>query len=760
MRGRSFAVLMVMVLILGCSRSNIKIPEVDVAPVEARKGDSHISIGNLRNYGSLEMISQKEETVTLRVAFVTRENDVAEVNVFYEDGTLKKKRLKSAGTFHGEEYYFGDIEITGDEVQYFFEVKDGKVRYFSGKNGGYYLEDIEKHVYKAGDVSLSEPVQWNRGVLWYGIYVDSFYNGDRDNDPIFNEFGPEYFLPPRGVLSDGTFKSDLIDAKRWNSEESLGEFTLSEWDGDFFSNEAYEKNIEAKYNGSYRKNTRRYGGDLQGIIDKLDYLSELGVGGINLSNVFYSYSSDKDDIIDYRHISPDFGRVKTRGTSEYKLLDMDPSRNTNNFGEGLSEENWKMTESDELLKELVEKAHARGMKIILDVNLDYVSKNFWGLKMSDLQGGDSSYKNWFFISGNEPGDRVRVNYDNPEYRKYLVKSLEKWVSVGVDGYRIQGENLPGEFLSEIKRRLKDINPEFILVKSWGKNENIGERNYDNFENYSFGALLTDYISDWSEVDGKDIEGAVSVYNNLNNDSEASGNFVYLDSKETDRVFSMLVNPGRSYDTLNSSEDGYLNVRPDLLDADSVEKLKNLVMIQMTITGSPYIYYGSEKGMWGGDVPYNRKPMGWESNLERKERDIYENYERKNKLNISQVKYNKIRNYIEYPYIDNQKIYDTYSKLIKFRNQRGELFSSGEIRFLKVYNEETGEEVSDVLAYERFLENDRVIVVVNRSKNRKKVAVSTESRGLLKSLWKEESKRIAGRSIKIWLNSLEGEIYYK
>jgi glycosidase len=818
MRGKSFAVLMAMFFILGCSRSNIKVPEVDVAPIEAQKGDSHISIGNLRGYGTMEIVSQNKETVTLRVAFVTRENDAAEVNIFYGGETLKKTNLKSAGVFHGEEYYFGDIEVTEDQISYFFEVKDGKVRYFSGRNGGYYPEDIEKYSYKIQKTKLSKSIQWSQGILWYGIYVDSFYNGDQDNDPIFNEFGPEYFLPPRGVLSDGTFKSDLIDRRSWNSVESLGEFNLSEWNGDFSSYEAYEKNMNMRNYKADVRSTRRYGGDLEGVADKLDYLSNLGVGGINLSQVFYSYSSNKEDVIDYRHVSPDFGKVKTDGISEYKILDVNFEKNVNNLGEGLSEETWKMSESDKVLKELIDKAHIKGIKVMLDVNLDYVSKRFWAVKMLALQGEESPYKDWFFISKDESddrveylgqgtyqvekdetgkeyrekwinlpknsspelieeiyrwnlknlglatldknGDRVRVNYENKDYRDYIAKSLKKWVSLGVDGYRIQGENLPEDLLGDIKENMREINPEFIFVKNWTKQDSFGDENYDAFENYSFGSLLIDYISKGSKTDEKDIEGAVSVSNNMNNNSKTLSNFIYLDSKETDRVFSMLSNPGRIYDTQNNTEEGYLNMRPDLLDGDSVERLKDLAMLQMTIIGAPYIYYGSEKGMWGGDAPYNRKPMIWVTDPEMKEKDIYENYEKKNKLNISGVEYNKVRGYIEYPFLDNQNIYDTYVKLINFRNQKEKLFSYGEISFLEVIDEMTGKKANDVLAYERVFGEERVVVVINRSKVRKKVAILTDERGLMKSFWKEDTKRVAGKSLKIWLDPLEGEIYYK
>lgn len=87
--------------------------------------------------------------------------------------------------------------------------------------------------------------------------------------------------------------------------------------------------------------------------------------------------------------------------------------------------------------------------------------------------------------------------------------------------------------------------------------------------------------------------------------------VYIDSLDTDRIFSGIINPNRVFDRNNQSNQGYLNIRPDLYDGNAISKLKRIIAVQLTMPATPVIYYGDEKGMWGSDSPRNRKPMLWD-----------------------------------------------------------------------------------------------------------------------------------------------------
>ncbi|GLI56002.1 alpha-amylase [Propionigenium maris DSM 9537] len=809
--------IIALMLLGGCASGNIRIPEEHMAPKEAKKGDSYIFLDSLRHDGNITKVSERHDgKTTLRILFSTKGDDVEELNLYYRDGTLKKQNMESAGVYRGVEYYVGEIEVEAVNLEYFFEARDGRVRYFVGETGEYSPKKIEKFTYEVEEGKLLEVPQWSKNSLWYGIYVDTFNNANEDNDPIFNEMGPEYFFQPRAKMESGQYKSELIDRGLWRSVDTLGEFQVSDWTGDFSVEEAYEKNMTSKYNQGSGKNTRRYGGDLQGVQEKLYYLKNMGVDVVNLSSVFYSYSAHKMDVIDYRHVSPDLAQVKSRGKSEYMLLDVDHRRDENKLGEGLESSTWKMTESDMLLEELILSAHNKEMKVVLDVNLDYVSKRFWALKQLMLQGKESPYRDWFYLEDNwdkrieyrgtsvvgiETGDdgkkyrkawieapegasvevieevyrwnlehmgvkfldegqnMVAVNYSNEGYRTYIKDSLKKWVELGVDGYRIEASNVPRDLIREIEESLSKEKKDLLLVRAWERSTHLDDTNFHSKDNYALGSIIIDYLDSRKKLSKDELENAFYIYSKLNTLDNVYAGPLYLDSKDTDRVFSMMANPGRKYDSLNTPESNYLNIRPDLADRRAVARVKVASLIQLTMAGSPYIYYGSEAGMWGGDAPYSRKPMLWSGQKNQAERDRYETYEALGKLNLNGVEYNKVRKYVEYPVTRNNEISSHYTKVLDFRRENAEIFREGKVRFLEAVEEESGKTLDDVLAYERILGEKRVIVVVNRGTTSRKVGIYTDGRGEFDSLFKEENKKITGKRLKVDIGPLEGAIYY-
>lgn len=807
-----------LLILTGCTGGNIKIPEEHMAPKEAKKGDSYIFLDSLRHDGKISKIGEDEEGRSrLRVLFSSKGNDVETLNLYYRDGELKKVPLESAGIYRGTEYYVAEIDVASPEIDYFFEARDGRVRYFLGETGGYLPENIERFSYSVDDTQILEVPQWSKNAVWYGIYVDSFRNASEENDPIFNEMGPEYFFQPRGKMEDGRYKSELIDRGVWRSVDALGEFAVSEWYGDFYEYEAYERNMMSKYSEEAGRNTRRYGGDLQGVSEQLSYLDDLGIEVVNLSSVFYSYSSHKSDVIDYRHISPDFAKVETRGRSEYKLLDVDAKSGKNKLGEDLDSSTWKMTDSDKLMKKLIEDADERGMKIVLDANLEYVSKRFWALKDLLLQGKNSKYRDWFFVDGDwdeklpyegtstvgvttdnkgkryrnrwialpdgagpevqeevyrwnlknldirsldEDKNMIAVNYANPEFRRYMADALGKWIDMGAAGYRFETEGVPEDFLAYIAEDLSQRRDDLLVVRGWERSSAAEDVYFQSQDNFALGSIIIDFLDSKKRLSRDDFENAFFIYASLNTLDKVYSSPLYLDSKDTDRVFSMMVNPGRKYDSLNSPASGYMNIRPDLLDGNSVKRVKLAGLIQMTLTGSPYIYYGTEVGMWGGDAPFSRKPMLWKEDVGSTERDIYENYEANGRLNLSNVEYNKVRKYIEYPMGRNSDISTRYKTLLDFRRKNPEIFKDGKVRFLEVRSEDDGALLKDVLAYERISGDKRVIVVVNRGTAAQKVGVYTEGRGdFMEITGDTEPLKVIGKRLKVDIGSLEGKVYY-
>ncbi len=800
--------------LLGCTNKNIKIPENHMAPKEAEKGDSYIFIDSLQKMGISRVDDSQDGAHRYRVLFSTKANDIESLNIYYKDSELKKSSLESIGSFRGREYFIGDIEATGNNLEYFFEVRDGRVRYFLGESGGYSPNEITNFNYKMVDESVTLAPEWSKNKVWYGVYVDTFKNGDKDNDPIFNEMGPEYFFQPRARLSNGTYKSELIERALWRSEDAIGEFQLSEWNRNFNELQPYEKNMIAKYSESAGKNTRRYGGDLQGIVASLDYMDSLGVDIVNISSPFYSYSSHKKDAIDYRHVSPDYGTPLMDGKSEYKLLDLDYGTDKNNLGEGLDSSTWVMTASDNLMKDTLTEMHGKGMKVVVDINFEYVSKRFWALKRVAVEGRDSKYKNWFFIDENwdkdilykgtssvgvvkgkdgknyrkswiaipqsaskaekeelyrwnlshlkvkslDPdGHEVALNYNNKELRGYLIASMKKWMDIGVDGFRVDLLEGTNPLKEDIDLLLKE-NPELLIVKQWQKNYRKGIKWYQAKDNFVIGAILLDYLDSTKNVSKEDFENAIYIYSKINDLNQVYASPLYLDSKDTDRLFSMVSNEGRKYDTLNRPENGYLNIRPDILSGRYISKVNLASLVQLTLVGSPYIYYGSEVGMWGADAPYSRKPMIW-TDKPYYERDDYDNYSRVNKLKLSGVDYNKVRGYIEYKAEKNKSIEDNYKKILSFREVNKELFTDGSLKFLEVIDEETGETLEGVMAYERVLGEKRAIIIINKEGKTKRVGIYTDGRGEFKRLGSEDSTDVVGKRLKVDIKGNTGDIYY-
>ncbi len=164
--------------------------------------------------------------------------------------------------------------------------------------------------------------EWAKHVIWYQIFPERFRNGDPSNDPTRERInGPKGWRP-------------------------------SAWTSDWYERAEWEKNMGDNFlDGVYY---RRYGGDLQGIIDKLDYLQDLGIGALYLNPIFEAVSLHKYDASCYRHVDRFFGPDPE---GDRAIIDQEEPQNR---------ETWQWTAADELFLQLIEEVHNRGMKIIID----------------------------------------------------------------------------------------------------------------------------------------------------------------------------------------------------------------------------------------------------------------------------------------------------------------------------------------------------------------------------------------------------------
>ncbi len=754
---KKWLVIMGITLFIGCSNSEIlKIEEDTPIPVVTKKGDSYIFLDDLEHGPTTKYMIYDGDKKQLKILIRVRKNDIEKINLVL-DG--EKKEMQSLG-FRGEyEIFSVDIEkIDQKNINYYFEVIDGKFKYFYGDQSSYYSDDVTAFTYTIEDRKRELPA-WSEGMVWYSIYVDSFRDGDKKNNPIYSEFGPGYYFRPSGRLGDGTLRSELISPEKWQTVGTLQGFEVTDW-GDDWNTPLYSE-IEAqnRYFSYAEKNTRRYGGDLQGIIEKLDYLKGLGIEGIKLSPVYYSNSNHKLDTIDYGHISPDYGITDK---NSYRELET-----------GLESEIW--TNSDKLFQKLVDEVHKKNMRVVLDINLSYVSSEFFAYKDLLKNKENSRYKNWFILwedqSSKNPKNenkKILLNLEDESLQDYLIAATTKWVrgyeNKGIDGYYVKNDLTNKEFLTRWKKALLEVDSEFILGgESTGKNENnLGKNGFDIIGSYELGAWMQGLFENNSSDSIETVKGGMKIY------SIKTPRWNFIESYDTDRFYSGLVNPNREFDRLNNyGRDDYINIRPDLVNKDAVKKLKLAVLIQLTIDGSPVIYYGNEKAMWGADAPDSRKPMIWDDIKFENETDSLKKYS-KNRDKIAKIfKTDLIKDDISYSVSSEETLEDWYKQISEFRNFDSELMKTGNLEILNLDRDKYLEDGSvekiaetDVLSYKREFKGRSAIIVINRSNLKKIVELPVQGKKGYTDYYSGKRYNILGDKVRVDLEGYGYLILYR
>ncbi|MCK4668471.1 alpha amylase N-terminal ig-like domain-containing protein, partial [Candidatus Dependentiae bacterium] len=332
-----------------------------------------------------------------------------------------------------------------------------------------------------------------------------------------------------------------------------------------------------------------FGGDLIGVEKKLSYIKELGITAIYFNPVFESLSNHKYDTIDY-----------------YKIDD--------NFG------------SNEQFKNLVDKLHSMGVKVILDGVFNHTADEFIQFEDIKKQGPKSKYYKWYnikkwpfpenFSDKNKPadyydcwwgfGDLPKLNTDNDEVKKLLLDVSEYWIKeMGIDGWRLDVPNeIPHPFWKEFRKVVKGANPEAYIVGeiwdnayAWLKGDE-----FDAVMNYRFRTACIDFFAKRS----------------------------IPPSEFHKRIMeTMLDYPRQAYYVLLNLLDSHDTIRFLTECKGDKKRFKLAVFCQLTMPGTPMIYYGDELGMDGGKDPDNRKTMVWDES--KQDRDMLEFYKKLIKL---------------------------------------------------------------------------------------------------------------------------------
>lgn len=470
----------------------------------------------------------------------------AEIVLTYFDGgeeTIELSQKKINGDIYN---YFIELSIKEDYkglINYYFKLyNDYEVIYYGnnpdglGGEGRVYKNSPRSYqitVYKHFEV----PMWFKEGIV-YQIFVDRFRNGNKDGK-VDN--------PKKNSFIYGTWQDEPMYIRGVNGD-------IVRWDF--------------------------YGGNLKGVIDKLEYLKNLGVDIIYLNPIFEASSNHKYDTADYKSIDPMFGDEK-------------------------------------IFKELCHKAERIGIKIILDgvfnhTGSDSIYFNKFGnySSLGAYQSKSSLYYRWYIFSEypnkyecwwgieNHPS----VDEMNEDYINFIIKDedsvINKWMKLGASGWRLDvADELPDEFIKLLKSNMKKINKESVLIgEVWEDASNkisySKKRQYlfgeelDSVTNYPFRDLVIRFIN--SQITAEDFRrNIMSLYENYPKENFYC-NLNLIGTHDTERILT-------------------------LIGSDENKKLYKLIMavsIQMTMPGVPLIYYGDEAGLTGGKDPLNRKPYPW------------------------------------------------------------------------------------------------------------------------------------------------------
>lgn len=527
------------------------------------------------------------------------------------------------------------------------------------------------------------PPDWAKGIVWYQIFPERFANADESNDPE-----PEKVFINSRRIPDG--------------------WAVTPWTSNWFEMSLWEK----KQGGKVRDHLfqRRYGGDLQGIIDRLDYLKSLGVDGIYLNPVFEAVSLHKYDGSTFHHIDVNFG-PDPDGDRELIQSEVPEDPST-----------WVWTSADKLFLQLISEIRSRDMRIIIDGVFNHTGIQFWAFQDIIKYGQNSVYKDWYMIESfddpSTPEDEFKYkgwwniaslpefnrteNDLHPGPKQYIFHATKRWMdpnddgdpSDGIDGWRLDvARDVPPGFWKDWSKLVKSINPQAIIVgELWELSPDFVSDDgvFDALMNYNFAYAVTDFfihqkrkikptefIEKLKEIDKTYPDENLHLLQNL------------MSSHDTDRLSSMIVNPDRDYDrNANESNPHYNPGKPSW---EHFELQKLIAALQLTYRGAPMIYYGDEVGMWGADDPHCRKPMIWDE-LTYVDEIIDEN----SGFNTGHGKFR-----VE----QNKDLLEFYKKIIAVRNNNISL-KRGSLEFLYANDEKLS------FVFERIFEDNRIIAAFN------------------------------------------------
>lgn len=535
-----------------------------------------------------------------------REN-LDSVILVFNDERIEMEKLYNDRLF---DYYETFVQLGTEQVFYYFEIHCGQMTCYYNNVG--LCNSVEEYYNFTMTPGFHTP-DWAKGAVFYQIYVDRFYNGDRSNDVEDDE----YFY-----IGEGTSK--VTDWNKYPAAMGVREF---------------------------------YGGDIAGVMQKLDYLQELGVEVLYLNPIFVSPSNHKYDIQDYDYVDPHFGRiVKDEGEvlqrDENGNLKADPTYPNKSASRYICRVTDKenLEASNQLFAEFVEEVHRRGMKVILDgvfnhcgsfnkwLDRECIYENAPGYEKGAYVAEDSPYNTFFkfrerqwpynpHYDGWWGHDTLpKLNYEeSPSLFDYIMHVGRKWVSppYNVDGWRLdvaadlgQSGEYNHYFWKEFRRNVKEANPDaLVLAEHYGDpTEWLKGDEWDTVMNYdAFMEPLTWFLT------GVEKHSDEYRQDQLGNPDSFFGSMRHFMTRFHTQSLLVAMNELSNHDhsrflTRTNRKVGRTTYLGPEAAGEGIDKsiMRLAVMIQMTWPGAPTIYYGDEAGLCGWTDPDNRRAYPWGS----------------------------------------------------------------------------------------------------------------------------------------------------
>lgn len=453
---------------------------------------------------------------SLNLRLRTAKGDRAEVKVRYKDrydwtGRFQEKAMEHFAEDSLFEWFECKVSLPRNRYRYYFEITDNKgTKLWLDERG---LKDTEDNMEAAafqyayiGESDVYMESDWLQRSVAYQIFPDRFENGDKGNDP------------------EGT--------QSWGVKPTTKSM---------------------------------FGGDLRGIINRLDHIKKLGADLIYMTPIFSSSSNHKYNTMDYYSVDKSFGSMED-------------------------------------VRELIEKCHNLGMRIIFDAVFNHSGSDFFAFRDILENQTDSKYADWYHLEG-FPVRTDKVNYytfadsipsmpkfniSNPEVREYLLGVGKYWVKeMGIDGWRLDVcDEVDHSFWKDFRKAVKSVKEDAVIIgeimheaSSFLKGDEL-----DSIMNYPFKGASVDFFAKRA-IDAERFSGIL-----------ASSRALYMD-----HINRQMWNLLGSHDTQRFLTEA----------GEDKGRLRLAAAFQFMYIGVPYIYYGDEIGMSGGKDPLCRGCMVWD-----------------------------------------------------------------------------------------------------------------------------------------------------